>query len=231
MKVTVIYGTPHKGSTYNVVKKLTAALEGAEIIEYCLPKDMDKFCLGCFNCFLKGEDKCPHYLSVNPIIKSIEQSDVVILSSPCYVMNMSGELKALLDHLAYMWMAHRPHPSMFSKVGIVVTTTAGAGAGKTAKLIKQNMTFWGIPKVFTIAARVSAMGWEDVSDKTKAKIEGKISKTAAKAKSSVVKKKKPGITFRILYAIMKANQKGNNWNLTDREHWESNGWLQGKKPF
>lgn len=41
-------------------------------------------------------------------------------------MEMSGAMKNLMDHLAYRWVTHRPHGSMFRKVGVVVCSSAGA---------------------------------------------------------------------------------------------------------
>jgi len=43
-------------------------------------------------------------------------------------MEMSGQLKTFFDHMAYRWISHRPHPSMKNKIGVAISTTAGAGA-------------------------------------------------------------------------------------------------------
>lgn len=33
------------------------------------------------------------------------------------------------------------------------------------------------------------------------------------------------------FKLMTGMMKKNTWNLTDRKHWEDNGWLSGAKPF
>ncbi|MDO5520930.1 MAG: NAD(P)H-dependent oxidoreductase [bacterium] len=53
-----------------------------------------------------------------------------MIDSPCYCMGMTGALKSFLDHLAYLWLSHRPHPQMFHKVGVVISCAGGAGAKK-----------------------------------------------------------------------------------------------------
>ena len=49
MNIVAIYGTEHKGSTYNIVQLLLKKLMGEEneLIEFYLPKDMPHFCKGC----------------------------------------------------------------------------------------------------------------------------------------------------------------------------------------
>ena len=43
MKITVIHGQSHKGSTYNIAKQLCDKL-GGEVTEFFLPTDFDCFC-------------------------------------------------------------------------------------------------------------------------------------------------------------------------------------------
>lgn len=64
-------------------------------------------------------------------------------------MSLFSAMKMFLDHLAYMWMAHRPEEKMFSKVGLVIYTAGGAGMKDTVKLLKNNMENWGVKKVFS----------------------------------------------------------------------------------
>jgi len=56
-------------------------------------------------------------------------------------------MKALPDHLCFMWMSHRPHPAMFSKVGLTISTTAGAGLSHTAKTLRNSLTFWDVRRI------------------------------------------------------------------------------------
>ena len=51
-------------------------------------------------------------------------------ATPPTVPSMTGQLKTFLDHMGYRWLPHRPHPQMFRKIGLAVSTAAGAGAKK-----------------------------------------------------------------------------------------------------
>lgn len=235
MKVTVIYGTMHKGSTYNCVKLLLNHLQNNDtnITEFFLPKDMPHFCCSCFSCFLNGEETCPHYKEMNPIARSLEKADLIILASPVYVCNVSGQMKAFLDHLGYRWMPHRPHPEMFHKTGLVVSTAAGAGTKTTNKTMKKSLLYWGVNKIYSYGINVAAMSWDDVDTKKKKQIEEQLTKLSDKIIKTAARsnKKSPNYFTKILFNVMKVSQKNNTWNNTDYNHWKNNGWLDGKKPW
>ena len=91
MKITVIHGQGHKGITYKITKTVLEFLaeDDDEINEFFLPKDGPSFCVGCNTCFMKGEEFCPGADKVQPIMKSMEESEIIILDSPNYVMEMS----------------------------------------------------------------------------------------------------------------------------------------------
>ena len=130
MKITVINGSMRHGITWHcleIMKQELAEYGEVEVEEFFLPEDMPHFCQGCFSCFMKGEDTCPHAAAVQPLAQAILRADVVALTSPVYAMDVSGQMKALLDHLCYQWLSHRPHPLMFNKIGLILTTAAGSG--------------------------------------------------------------------------------------------------------
>ena len=45
MKITMVHGQNHKGSTYHIGKMLADKL-GGEVTEFFLPKDFGHFCIG-----------------------------------------------------------------------------------------------------------------------------------------------------------------------------------------
>lgn len=52
MKVAVVYGTMHKGSTYNIINKIIEEIKmqtEVNVTSFSLPKDMPYFCNSCFN--------------------------------------------------------------------------------------------------------------------------------------------------------------------------------------
>lgn len=236
MKIAIVNGSMRHGSTWHAMDAVVRALKGrgeAEVTEFFLPRDMPHFCTGCFTCFLKGEDKCPHAGAVRPIVGAILGADLVILTSPVYVYDVSGQMKALLDHLGYLWMPHRPDPAMFSKVGLTVVTAAGAGTRRTAGTLRKSLSFLGARRVYSLGCAVGAYDWDHVSAKKKAKIERKAEALAVRIVRAVGRGSRlPYPPFRaILFRLMAGMQKKNSWNETDRAHWVKNGWLDGKRPF
>ena len=130
MRIVIVHGQSHKGSTYHIARALAEKL-GGEITEFFLPRDFGEFCAGCQNCFNDSETKCPHYAKLAPITAAIDAADVVILASPVYVYHATGAMKAFLDHYGYRWMVHSPEGAMFRKQGVCVCTAAGAGMRST----------------------------------------------------------------------------------------------------
>ncbi len=233
MKIAVINGNMRRGSTWHCMDILRQELSRygeAETTEFFLPKDMPHFCNGCFSCIVNGEHTCPHSQSMAPITKAMLEADVIILTSSVYALDVTGQLKALLDHLCYMWMSHRPNPGMFNKVGVTIVTTAGAGLGHTTKTMRNSLRFWGVKRVFSYKNAVSAMRWSDVKQKKQDKVKRDTAVMAKQIAKTVGKEKRP--LFRsFFFTLMKGMMKKNTWNLTDRKHWEDNGWLSGAKPY
>lgn len=112
MKIAMINGQNHKGSTYHIGKMLADKL-GGEVTEFFLPKDFGHFCIGCNQCIVKDEKLCPYYKELKPLTDAIDSADVIILTSPVYVYHCTGSMKAWLDHYGYRWMLHRPNPICF----------------------------------------------------------------------------------------------------------------------
>lgn len=224
MKIVVIHGQNHNGNTYHLTKLLLDEIsEKADEIQEFTTNDI-KPCIGCFLCVIKDEKLCPQRSVVAPIIAAIEQSDIIVIESPNYCMEMSGQLKTFFDHMAYRWISHRPHPSMRNKIGIAISTTAGVGARGTAKSIARQMFYWGVAKTYCIPFIVSAMNWGEVNPEKKVKITKTVKKTVKKIKKTIPNVKL-GIKSRLMFNMMRSAQKKSTWNLVDRKHWEDNKWI------
>lgn len=225
MKAVFIHGQKHKRKTYSVAKLFVQklGLEEGDYTEFWV-NDIPH-CVGCTTCIFKGEVHCPHQEVVQPIIRAIEEADIVIMSSPTYCMEMSGQLKTFCDHMAYRWMPHRPHASMDGKVGIAISTTAGAGANKVAKSIASQMMWWGMGRTYTLGMALTAKSWQDVKEDKKAKINKKADKIA---KQVLAKKGKVhrGLKGKFLFNMMKMQQKNNPYNPLDQAYWKEQGWIE-----
>ncbi len=232
MKILTILGTPHRGNTRAIVDLFLNEFknDNNEFDEIILPNDMPEFCYGCANCILKGEDKCPHYNLINPIVQKLEKADLIIIATPVFVMSCSSGLKALLDHLAYMWLVHRPSESMFNKVGLIITSAGGSGVKDTVKLIKNNMFYLGISKVYNYGVTTMKMGGNYEEYKNKEKIKTQVKKKANAINKCLNSNGKVSLKTKFFFNIFKMTQK-NGWNETDSDYWKNKGWLNGKKPY
>lgn len=228
MKVLVIHGQSHKGSTYHLAKMLAEKLNG-EATEFFLPKDFGQFCAGCTNCFTDSEAACPHYSQLEPITNAMDEADVIVMASPVYVFHATGAMKNLLDHYGYRWMAHRPEEKMFRKQAVVISTAAGMGMKSANKDIADSMFYWGMAKTYKYGVAVAETSFDRVSDKRKQKIEKKISTLAAKIRNKQGKVK-PGMKTKVMFNIMRMAQK-NGWNQADVDYWKEKGWLGKKRPW
>ncbi len=227
MKITVIHGQSHKGSTYNIAKQLYDKL-GGEVMEFFLPKDFDSYCKGCAGCFT-DETKCPDYEKLRPITEAMDEADVIILTSPVYVMHATGSMKAFLDHFGYRFMVHRPEDKMFRKQAVCISTAAGAGMKSTIKDMADSTFFWGIAKTHELGVAVKETCWKMVKPNIKAKIDKKTTLLAKKILRNVGKIK-PGIKTKAFFRVMSVMQK-KGFNPADVDYWKAKGWTNGKCPW
>ena len=230
MKIVMIHGQNHKGSTWNIANLLLQKLPGEkEVKEYFLPRDMNHFCSGCYAC-LEARERCPYWREKEPMLHQMREADLLILTSPNYCMMPSAPMKAFLDLFFTNWMSHKPLREMFSKRAVVISSAAGAGAKKAAKLIGNNLANWGIPEIHLYAAVVNAMNWDMVPSGKKARMEKDMDKLARQL--SRRGKVTVGMKTRILFWFYGGMQKA-GWGAspTEKQYWIENGWLSGGKPW
>lgn len=229
MKITVVNGQSHKGSTYHIGKMLADKL-GGEVTEFFLPKDFGDMCTGCTSCFIKNERLCPHFSRLERLTNAIDEADVLIFTSPVYVYHATGAMKSFLDHYGYRWMVHRPEKSMFSKQAVCISTAAGAGTRSTNKDIADSFFFWGIPKIYKYGVNVRATSFAGVDDKIKIKIDKKTTALANKIKAKNGRVK-VGLKTKAFFELMRIIQKSAGWNEADTDYWHNNGWDGRKRPW
>lgn len=237
MKITVINGTEKHGVTYRLkeifLKQFTP---NAEITEYYLPKDCPSFCHGCTSCFMKGEFTCKDYSYISIIEKSLLESDLIVMTSPSYVMHASGAIKALLDHFGYRWMPHRPAPELFKKRAVIITQCLGAGARSAAKDIKHSLSWWGISKIGVFSgALMSDIIWDKLPEKKRRQLTSGINKLACKfAKINYDKPAKTKIITKIKFGLCRLIQKQvrkKGIESYDGNYWQEQGWLGKCRPW
>lgn len=211
MKYVIINGSPRKKNTCAVIKQVKSNLEG-KFEEICLQNEEIPLCVGCYACIKFGEEYCPHYDKINPIIKKIDSCDGIIIGSPVYAMNVTALLKNFFDHTAYLF--HRPQ--FFTKKAVVVVTTAGAGHKKVAKYIDETLRHWGVNKVYKIA--MTCGGKETLETK-------EIDKVSKKFFSDVKSNKiySPKFGDIMFFDVWKAMAYSKNPIKADAKYWRETG--------
>ncbi len=237
MKITVINGTEKRGVTYRLKEIfLSEFKDEAEITEYYLPRDCPSFCMGCTGCILNGEDTCKDSDKIRIIEKSLLEADLIVMTSPAYVLHATGAMKAFLDHFAYRWMPHRPAPEMFTKRAVILTQCLGAGAKSAAKDIRHSLSWWGISKIsiFTGALMVDIV-WEKLSEKKQTELTKKVKKLARKhARINYAKPARTNLITKIKFSFCRVLQKSlhkANAEYLDGKYWARQGWLGSARPW
>jgi len=237
MRIVVINGTEKHGVTYKLKEQFLEKFKTiAEIQEFYLPKDCPAFCIGCTSCFMRGENTCKDYSYINTIEKSLLQADLIVMTSPSYVMHATGAMKALLDHFGYRWMPHRPALEMFGKRAVIITQCLGSGAKSTAKDIKHSLSWWGISKIGVFkGALMSDIIWDKLPEKKRKKLMKGINELASKfAKIDYSKPAHTKFVVKVKFMLCRMIQKTvrkNGVASIDCEYWLSNGWLGKKRPW
>jgi len=230
MKIVMLNGQNHKGSTYHIGRMIAEGIDGdKEITEFFFPKDLNHFCIGCYQC-IEDITACPFYEEKKKIIDAIDMADVLIFTTPTYCMHMSAPLKSFFDLTFDLWMSHRPMESMFKKRAVIISTAAGTGTKSTIKDVEDCLFYLGIPKIYKYGLAVQAMSWDEVSSEKKEKIGEMADKLARKLSQGEL----PcvGIKTRFMFSMMGMIQK-KGWNSSpiETQYWKEKGWLDGKKPW
>jgi multimeric flavodoxin WrbA len=122
MKVIAINGSPRK--EWNTATLINKALEGAKSqgaeTELIHLYDLDyKGCKSCFSCKTKGSKsygQCSVDDDLKDVFKKVEEADALILGSPVYLGNVSGEMKSFIERLIFQYLIYsKPLKSLFSK--------------------------------------------------------------------------------------------------------------------
>ncbi|SHJ77171.1 NADPH-dependent FMN reductase [Hathewaya proteolytica DSM 3090] len=230
MNIIVINGTEVRGCTYHIKESFLEVLRGKnEVKEFYLPKDLPHFCCGCKNCFLKGEEFCPHAEYVKPIWNAILEADLLIFASPVYALRTTAQMKTLLDHLCVHWMVHRPEEKMFNKKAVILTNAIGIFNGGAQKDIATSLSWMGISHIKKLGIPLlEGIIWNDLSDKRKNIIINKTKKLAKKYKKICMPHR--NIIVKMKFLICKGMHKyaaKNEKNLSvDNQHWVNKGWIK-----
>ena len=101
-KLVILNGSPRrKGNTSALVKAFTEGAESAghTVTEFFLDSMNIHGCKGCFGGHSSKECPCVQRDDIKKIYPVVRECDVIVLASPLYYWNMSGQIRTAIDRL------------------------------------------------------------------------------------------------------------------------------------
>lgn len=101
-KIMILNGSPRKnGNTSTLVKAFTEGAESAgnTVTEFFLDSMNINGCKGCFGGHSSKECPCVQKDDMSEIYPVARESDVIVLATPLYYWNMSGQIRTAIDRL------------------------------------------------------------------------------------------------------------------------------------
>lgn len=133
MKAIGVNGSPRK--KWNTATLLGKALEGAVSegakVEMLHLYDLNyKGCISCFACKTingKSYGKCAVKDELTPVLKIVNEADVIILGSPIYFGTVTGEMRSFMERLLFSLSMYTDPPGslFYRKVGTAFIYTLG----------------------------------------------------------------------------------------------------------
>jgi len=132
--IIAINGSPRKNG--NTATLLNKALEGASsqgaTTELINLYDLNfKGCVSCFACKLKGGKsygKCAYKDELTLVLDKIESADAVILGSPIYFSDVTGEMRSFIERLVFQYLVYDENYSSLNDkrkpIGFIYTMNA-----------------------------------------------------------------------------------------------------------
>ena len=115
-KIIIIDGGPRKNmNTAKLLQKFAEGVKsaGSEMeVKTIRLYDLDyKGCMSCMACKLKGKASniCRFKDALTPVLEEISQADSLVLGSPIYFGEVTGQMRAFLERLAFPWLSYNDY--------------------------------------------------------------------------------------------------------------------------
>ena len=145
MKALCILGSPKpNGNTAKILNEIERPLKekGIDVVRYCLGECKINYCTGCVSCFKDGQ--CVQNDDVKVIIDDLFESNLVIIASPSYWGDVTGQMKIFIDRCTpYCNVRHTDRISKSMIKGAAVAVRAGRNKAENENLIHTIEHFLG----------------------------------------------------------------------------------------
>lgn len=137
-KIIVIDGGPRK--TFNTASMLRKFAEGAGSVSSEIEVNtvrlygLDyKGCMSCMACKIKGKASniCKFKDALTPVLEEIAEADGLVLGSPNYFGEVTAQMRAFLERLAFPWLSYNDYSITASKRMPVVLVETQNGSENT----------------------------------------------------------------------------------------------------
>lgn len=113
-KIMIIDGGPRKNmNTAAMLSKVAegAAQAGADVKIVRLYDMAYKGCISCLACKIKGKasNVCKFKDALTPVLEEIAQADGLVLGSPVYFGDVTGQMRTFLERLAFPWLSYNDY--------------------------------------------------------------------------------------------------------------------------
>jgi multimeric flavodoxin WrbA len=156
LKTLIINGSPRKnGDTMSLINEMTKYLNG-ELKLINTYYDKISPCIDCRYCW--KNDGCSINDEMQEVYKLLNEVDNVILASPLYFSELTGQLLSFASRLQYFYVSRRirrdTHFKLKKKNGVFILTGGGdlvtEPAMKTANILFGQMNVKSIGTVFSL---------------------------------------------------------------------------------
>ena len=115
-KIVIIDGGPRKN--FNTASILQKFAEGAssvsdqiEVKTVRLYGIDYKGCMSCMACKIKGKSSnvCKYKDALTPVLEEIAEADGLVLGSPIYFGDVTGQMRTFLERLAFPWLSYNDY--------------------------------------------------------------------------------------------------------------------------
>ena len=115
-KIIIIDGGLRKGmNTAGLLQSFAEGVKSADCdieVKTIRLYDLDyKGCMSCMACKLKGkaQNVCRFKDVLTPVLEEIAQADGLVLGSPIYFGEVTGQMRAFLERLAFPWLSYNDY--------------------------------------------------------------------------------------------------------------------------
>ena len=178
-------------------------------------------CIGCRICFDRGVENCPHQDGLLELRTKIQAADLLLLTTPVYVEDVSGMMKTFIDRMAYA--SHRPEFGM--KMGYSVMTFGATATHHTLRTMSLAMRTWGMH----IVGEAGFFGGGGTRiEELEVLHEKKIHRTAKELVKALFKKDylNPDFISLMMFTVQQDSWRRATEHSLDLEFWQNRGWLE-----